>query len=1063
LQKRLLESGDELPQLGCMTDKVDVILQGASIATLPARSTSAAPACSAEVALDGSIVGRTSEDTVGGSNPAWNKKFQVLASGQSLRIVVFTKGMAALAPCGECTINLQDALRQGSRSSKLVRADGQCTGTVQFQISRSSVGGQSHGSGSSAAAGLAAFQARPAAPGTGAGAATPRHAPGHADGALPGVVPRTFSSGRPIVAGEGGGPRFGRAPSEAEQWSDQIGSPDATKAPSEQSGGRGGVTPVGRPAQAAQTPMAGGRTPIAGAGVPGGATPCARQVPVTPVAGKGQARAPPTPMACPGTGQPAAPPPAMAKPDASPNTSPKDKRPDGRARLADEKARRPEERAGLPEEKDQGRGREARPTTPCRRDVTPTRRVPPPHQQPAQGYPKAPQPEQQPQQPHHQPQQQPQQPHHQPQQQPHHQPHHQPQQQPQPQPQQQPRAQPEAAAGAQRLGLQGKAKVNVQELCQSKDKLREWAKWPFKQPEMQGYRMLGYPHFRAAVRGFCKTLDILIPGDKQIEAMFDKHRHGNKGVGVDDYEALLFRMLCFMLATDEVDVQPGRAAGGETRDQVWRQEFLRTNNKRFTDVYEFGKKLGAGTFGTVYQCTYRTTHAASERKTRVCKVIDKRKAAEVGTSLERVREEFAVLKRLDHPHVVRIFDDFEDEQCFCLVMEPCRGGDLQEAIRHPWTSDPRQWEAWVAKAMQHTLSAIAYCHSRGVIHKDLKPENIMMGSEKGAAVQDLHIVVVDFGLAEMFQTQMDRRHEIAGTPPYMAPEVWKGDFNKSCDIWSCGVILFQMLSGALPFNASRIEDFPQMLNHEPNWQMIGGASPQAQNICWRMLCKAEAARPNAQELLKDQWFAVHRLGGVDGAQMLDKHQIKNLIQVQERTYFEKFVARLVATQLDAGQQKRINEAFHAFDADKDGILHREELYRGLIMLGAKPDEATKVVNDLDVSGTGKISYTEFLAGVVDLRHKSATERSQLLWLAWQQFQPDEKGLVKTSAVQDALAARGLTVAELPKEFLAELRKGKTGEMEFEAFQKLFQCDQSHTLMTSFVGGFGFPRGGTEHG
>jgi len=1056
-----------------MADKVDVLLQGASLTSLPVRSTSAAPACSAEVMLDGSVVGRTGEDPTGGSNPRWNKKFQVQANGQKLKVIVFTKGMAALASCGEGTIDFQAALRQGSGSIPLLRGDGECTGSVQFQLTRSSVGGQAPGSGSPAAAGLAAFQARPGAPAAaGANGATPRHGQGPTEAPLPGVVPRTFSSGRPIVPGEGGGPRFGRAPSEAEQWADQLGAPDAcAKAASEQSAGAGvmrqaaseqsggGVTPVARAAQIPHTPMAGGRTPVVGAGAAaGGVTPVARQVPHTPMAGQGAqgpaARVPQTPMAGQGGNPPpAAAPPAMARKDTSPNTSPKDgkegKRPEGeRARLSDEKAHAAAKAHGAQEAEAQTR--QARATTPtpaARRAVTPIRQVPTPAHQPerpAAGYPQAqPQPQPQPQKQQQQQQQQQLQ-----------------QQQQQRQVQQQPRAQQEAAAAqeqAKRLGLQGKAKVNVQELCQSKDKLREWAKWPFQQPEMRGYRMLGYPQFRAAVRGFCKELQILVPDDAQITKMFNKHRHGNKGVGVDDYEALLFRLLCFMLASGEVDVEPRQEAGGEKRDQVWRQEFLRTNNKRFTDVYEFGKKLGAGTFGTVYQCTYRSGHAAPERKTRVCKVIDKRKASEVGTSLGRVREEFAVLKKLDHPHVVRIFDDFEDETCFCLVMEPCRGGDLQDAIKHPWTSDPRQWEAWVAKAMQHTLSAIAYCHSRGVIHKDLKPENIMMGSEKGAPLQDLHIVVVDFGLAEMFQTSMDRRHEIAGTPPYMAPEVWAGDFSRSCDIWSCGVILFQMLSGQLPFNAARIEDFPPMLAHEPNWQMIGGASPQAQNICWRMLCKAEAQRPSAQDLLKDHWFALHRLGGVDGAQMLDKNQIKNLIQVKERTYFEKFVARLVATQLDAGQQKKINEAFHAFDADKDGILHREELYRGLIMLGAKPDEASKVVNDLDVGRTGKISYTEFLAGVVDLRQKSATERSQLLWLAWQQFQPDERGLVRTSSVQDALAARGLTVAELPKEFLAELRKGTSGEMSFEAFQKLFQCDQSHTLMSSFVGGFGFPR------
>merc|ERR1712054_421208 len=115
-----------------------------------------------------------------------------------------------------------------------------------------------------------------------------------------------------------------------------------------------------------------------------------------------------------------------------------------------------------------------------------------------------------------------------------------------------------------------------------------------------------------------------------------------------------------------------------------------------------------------------------------------------------------------------------------------------------------------------------------------------------------HTVVVDFGLAEMFSSSTDRSKEIASTPPFMAPEVWKGNFSKKCDIWSCGVILFFMLSGRYPFIASRIEDFPKAVAQEPAWEVIGGASEDVQELCRRMLCKTEADRPSSQELLGDR-------------------------------------------------------------------------------------------------------------------------------------------------------------------------------------------------------------------
>jgi len=568
---------------------------------------------------------------------------------------------------------------------------------------------------------------------------------------------------------------------------------------------------------------------------------------------------------------------------------------------------------------------------------------------------------------------------------------------------------------------------------------------------------MAFREFRTAIHELLGDM-MSIPDDKVIQKLFEKHSSssGGRGVDAEELEAMIFRMLCFMLASGEVKVSRTNApasAGAEERDKNWREEFLKKNRRNFTDVYRMGRRLGEGSFGAVYEVRHHSELEGVGRQVRVCKVIKKSSAEKAKTPFERVREEFQVLKRLDHPHVVRIFEDFEDDQSFYLVMEPARGGDLQDAVRNPSTQDPRQWELFCAKVMQHTLSAVAYCHSRGVIHKDLKPENVMMSSAKGARVEDVHVVVVDFGLAQMFEGDMERGTEIAGTPPFMAPEVWAGNFSKSCDVWSCGVMLFFMLSGTYPFMAQRLQDFPAAVRRDPNWQLIGGASGEANLITYNMLQRSEAERPSAQELLKDRWFVKYQLGQVSSSEA--KWFGNTLKQARQRTHFEKFVSRLVATQLDAGQLKRVNEAFRAFDTDKDGTLSREELEGGLLMLGATHEEARQTVDELDVGRTGLISYTEFLAGIVDLRQKSPEEKDKLLWLAWQQFNPDKNGLVKTSDIQDALAARGMTVTEMPRAFLRQLQKrdGKgqgPKTMSFECFKELFQGDCSECMMASFI-------------
>eukprot|EP00913_Durusdinium_trenchii_P030022 g28134.t1 len=139
----------------------------------------------------------------------------------------------------------------------------------------------------------------------------------------------------------------------------------------------------------------------------------------------------------------------------------------------------------------------------------------------------------------------------------------------------------------------------------------------------------------------------------------------------------------------------------------------------------------------------------------------------------------------------------------------------------------------------------------------------------------------------------------------MSPEVWAGNFSQSCDIWSCGVMLFFMLSGTYPFMAKRIEDgrawqhsmiqpifgdgeFPAAVAKEPDWSRIGGASSEAQYICFDMLRKGEADRPTAQELLSNAWFRRFGLG----ASSSDLQKLgRGLLQVKERSSFERFVAR----------------------------------------------------------------------------------------------------------------------------------------------------------------------------
>lgn len=581
----------------------------------------------------------------------------------------------------------------------------------------------------------------------------------------------------------------------------------------------------------------------------------------------------------------------------------------------------------------------------------------------------------------------------------------------------------------------------------SKDKLRYYAERPFKARGLPAGSQLGFEDFKLALKEWLQDLQMSIPVDAQMRALFDKHSRrigGVDGIGCEEFEALLFRLLCFLRVEKEVEPQKARDRNtSEERDKRWREEFIQKNLQRFHDVYVVREQLGKGSFGTVHMVTHKTQRdSKNELRVRVCKIISKAKAKAAKTPEAKVREEFAVLKQLDHPHVLRIFEDFEDEENFYLLMEPCRGGDLATYVKTLEPMDAKTYEFWVAKVMQHTLSAVAYCHSKAVIHKDLKPENVMLSTPRETSVHDIHIVVVDFGLAEMFCHPTDRSDIISGTPPFMAPEVWQGNFSKSCDIWSVGCMLFFLLSGRLPFVANSVKEFPKAVMAEPDWTVMGGATQEAQSICRHMLSKMEHQRPTAQMALKDKWFVNQSLVTGGDFKTLDKAHIDSLLAVGERSEFEKFVTRFVATQIDASQQQSANETFRTFDADGDGLLSREELRLGLSTFGASPDIVEEVVSQLDIGGTGQVSYTEFLAGVIDLRSKKPEEQDKLLGIAWDQFRPDAQGRVKASSIQDALATRGIAVADLPESFLSALNKESQGYLTFKDFKQLLLSDRS---------------------
>lgn len=249
--------------------------------------------------------------------------------------------------------------------------------------------------------------------------------------------------------------------------------------------------------------------------------------------------------------------------------------------------------------------------------------------------------------------------------------------------------------------------------------------------------------------------------------------------------------------------------------------FVTTNNSSFFEVYQIGGLLGTGSFGEVRKTVHRTSGA-----THAVKIYRK----DLLKSGSKLFQELEFLRILDHPHIIRVYETFEDSRRYYIIMELCRGGELFDEL----TKQQHFTETQAALIMGQLLSSVAYLHGKGIIHRDLKPENILLEER----VDSLHIKLIDFGAATFYK-EHSTVSGAQGTAYYVAPEVLSGSYTEKCDLWSCGVILYILLSGSPPFDGQTDQKVLAQVSKGsyaftgPQWESV---SSQAKDLIEQLLC-----------------------------------------------------------------------------------------------------------------------------------------------------------------------------------------------------------------------------------
>ncbi|KAA8541989.1 hypothetical protein F0562_023141 [Nyssa sinensis] len=266
---------------------------------------------------------------------------------------------------------------------------------------------------------------------------------------------------------------------------------------------------------------------------------------------------------------------------------------------------------------------------------------------------------------------------------------------------------------------------------------------------------------------------------------------------------------------------------------------LPNSNVLLHGKYKLGRLLGCGTFAKVYHARNLQTGESVAMK-----IVSKDQVIKVGM-MDQVKREISVMKRMNHPNIVKLHEVMASKSKIYFAMEYVRGGELFAKV-----SRGRIKEDIARTYFQQLVSAVDFCHSRGVYHRDLKPENLLLDDEG-------NLKVTDFGLSALSDhlRQDGLLHTACGTPAYVAPEVIrkKGYDGAKADLWSCGVVLFVLLAGYLPFQDDNIVGlYRKMCRGDfkfPPW-----FSSESRPIVARLLDTNPNSRITTSQLVETTWF-----------------------------------------------------------------------------------------------------------------------------------------------------------------------------------------------------------------
>jgi len=450
-----------------------------------------------------------------------------------------------------------------------------------------------------------------------------------------------------------------------------------------------------------------------------------------------------------------------------------------------------------------------------------------------------------------------------------------------------------------------------------------------------------------------------------------------------------------------------------------------------SDKYVKGEKIGSGSFGTVYEAKNLIFN-----NTVAMKVIAKNDDMDN----EYIKNELNILKKLSHPNIVRIYEFYESENNYYLINEFCNGGELYNYINKNNLNEQQ-----LSIIFYQVFSGLCYLHENDILHRDMKPENILISKKEIDLLTDeeyFWIQIIDFDCAKIFE-QNKKDNIIVGSIYYLAPEVLNRDYNEKCDTWSVGVILYMFLVGKPPFNGLNNEEIINSIKtkeyDESNEKLIQ-CSPEVRDLIKGLLNKNTDERLSAKQALNHQWFKKF-----NGRKLFEnfknediQHFIDNLYNYTFHSKIQQLVIAFLVHNLPTSDSSRnILKLYRYFNTSGDCKLTKNELITGLSKYRDEVEVRRKVGTLfllLDADNNGFIEFEEFLRACID---KKEILTEEYLKYAFKFLDKNDNGNLTVQQICSAFLISGNKMFEIAlSKDINDVDEDGDGNINFQEFKKL---------------------------